>query len=92
MIPLYNVEEYDAITSNLLCIFLYLGYKTEKKFPCVIKEEVCEEVPSHKSLRGGRKLELLSLQTILVTVFLYLLLLPLHVYNVCIYIYTIYIQ
>ena len=78
MIPLYNVEEYDTITSNLLCIVSHLGYKTEEQFPCVIKEEVCEQVLSHKSLRGGRKLVLLSLKTILVTVFLHLLLLPLH--------------
>ena len=40
---------------------------------------MCEEILSHKMLSRGRKVVLLPLQTVLATVFLYLLLLPLHV-------------
>ena len=64
-------------------MFLYLGYEAEEKVSYVVKEEVSEEVLSHNLITGTRKLVLLSLKTILSTVFLYLLLLPLHVCNVC---------
>ena len=63
-------------------MFLYLGYEAEEKVSYIIKEEVSEEVLPHNLITGTRKLVLLSLQTILVTVFLHLLLLPLHVCNV----------
>ena len=60
-------------------MFLHLGYEAEDEVSLVIKEEVSEEVLSHKLMTGIRKLVLLPLQTILVTVLLYLLLLPLDV-------------
>ena len=58
---------------------VHLGYEAEEELSTVIKEEVSEEVLSHHCFSGIRKLVLLPLQTILATVLLYLLLLPLHV-------------
>ena len=60
-------------------MFLHLGYEAEDEVSLVIKEKVSEEVLSHKLMTGIRKLVLLPLQTVLATVLLYLLLLPLHV-------------
>ena len=60
---------------------LHLGYEAKDELSTVIKEKVSEEVLSHHRFSGIGKLELLSLQTILATVFLHLLLLPLHVCN-----------
>ena len=39
---------------------LHLWYEAENEMPCVIKEEVSEEVLSHHVLSGGRKLVLHS--------------------------------
>ena len=59
----------------------YLGYEAKDELSTVIKEKVSEEVLSHHCFGGIRKLVLLSHKTILATVLLYLLLLPLHVCN-----------
>ena len=68
---------------------VHLGYEAEEELSTVIKEEVSEEVLSHHWFSGIRKAVLLPLQTIFATVFLYLLLLPLHVCVMCIiYTYT----
>ena len=80
---------YSSHTFSHILLFLHLGYEAEDEVSLVIKEEVSEEVLSHKSITGIRKLVLLPLQTILVTVFLYLLLLPLHVYVGTLILYTV---
>ena len=42
-------------------MFLHLGYEAEEKLSYIVKEEVSEEVLSHKLITGTRKLVLLSL-------------------------------
>ena len=78
----------DIIIMHIMCT-LYLGYEAKDELSTVIKEEVSEEVLSHHWVSRGRELVLLSHKTILATVLLYLLLLPLHVYtctHVCMYV------